>query len=143
MSADKACPVCRLDIDRDEHEEHSHLHEVEDFSITSFIKLISILTVFLLIGFTGVIIDSATLAMIGFLAVLAIGGGRLAKVALREFIERRIFSIEFLVVIAAIGAFLIREYAEGAVVVYLFNIAVFLEEYASDKARRDIALLLR
>ncbi len=142
MATDKACPVCRLDIDTEEHEEHVHPHG-EDFSIKSFIKLLSLLTVFLLIGFAGVITNSAILSLAGFLAVLVIGGGRLAKIAFREFIEKRIFSIEFLVVIAAVGAFLIKEYAEGAVVVYLFNIAVFLEEYAADKARRDIALLLR
>ncbi len=142
MATDKACPVCRLDIDTEEHEEHVHPHG-EDFSIKSFIKLLSLLTVFLLIGFAGVMTNSAILSLAGFLAVLVIGGGRLAKIAFREFIEKRIFSIEFLVVIAAVGAFLIKEYAEGAVVVYLFNIAVFLEEYAADKARRDIALLLR
>jgi len=44
--------------------------------------------------------------------------------------------------VAAIGSFFIGHGEEGAAVVFLFNIAEFLEVYASEKAKRSIASLM-
>ena len=47
-----------------------------------------------------------------------------------------------LITIAAAGAFLTANPAEGAAVLYLYAIAEFLEEYAAGRAHRSIASLL-
>lgn len=52
------------------------------------------------------------------------------------------FNIAVLITIAAIGAFLTANPAEGAAVLYLYAIAEFLEEYAAGRAHRSIASLL-
>ncbi|MDD4252707.1 MAG: cation-translocating P-type ATPase, partial [Methanoculleus horonobensis] len=52
------------------------------------------------------------------------------------------FSIAVLISIAAAGAFLTGNPAEGATVLYLYAVAEFLEEYAAGRAERSIASLL-
>ena len=52
------------------------------------------------------------------------------------------FNIAVLITIAAAGAFLTANPAEGAAVLYLFAIAEFLEVYAAGRAHRSIASLL-
>ncbi len=52
------------------------------------------------------------------------------------------FDMNFLVTIAALGAFLIGEYIEGAVVVLLFNIANTLETFSARRARHAVKALL-
>jgi Cd2+/Zn2+-exporting ATPase len=51
-------------------------------------------------------------------------------------------SIDFLVTIAAIGASLIGQYQEGALVVFLKDISLKLENIASDRARHAIEALM-
>ena len=53
------------------------------------------------------------------------------------------FSISLLITIAAIGAFLIGEGAEGATVIFLFFIAEYLEDYASERAKKSIGTLIK
>ncbi len=137
MNESSKCPVCGV------NREHEHKHSFLEFSLGGFLRYISLLTVPLVLGLAFMFLNYEVLAITGFIVVLLVGGGRLVATAVKELIKERAFNIELLVVVAAVGAFAIGEYAEGAVVVYLFNIAVFLEEYASDRVRRDIAALLR
>ena len=52
------------------------------------------------------------------------------------------FSISLLITIAAVGAFLIGQGAEGASVIFLFFIAEFLEDYAGERAKKSIGSLI-
>ncbi len=49
--------------------------------------------------------------------------------------------IDLLMLVAAIGAAMLGEWAEGAFLLFLFSLAHALEEYATDRARRSIAAL--
>ncbi|HZD43640.1 MAG TPA: cation-transporting P-type ATPase, partial [Methanomicrobiales archaeon] len=49
------------------------------------------------------------------------------------------FTIDTLILIAAVGAFLTGNPEEGASVVFLYAIAEILEEYASGRAQRTVA----
>lgn len=51
-------------------------------------------------------------------------------------------NINFLMTIAVIGAFVIREFPEAAMVTFLFGLAELIESWALDRARRAVASLL-
>ncbi|MBI3945588.1 MAG: cadmium-translocating P-type ATPase [Armatimonadetes bacterium] len=78
-----------------------------------------------------------------YLAAILAGGiyvVRSAWVALRT---RLTTDINFLMVIAVIGALAIREWAEAASVVFLFSVAELLESYTMDRTRNAIRELMR
>jgi len=81
-------------------------------------------------------------AQILFLAVVLISGHSLIKEGLFSVWKRRL-DINFLISIAAAGAFLIGHGEEGAAVIFLFYIAEFLEDYATERARKSVASLLK
>jgi Cd2+/Zn2+-exporting ATPase len=80
--------------------------------------------------------------MMLFLGVAALSGHRIMREGVLSLLNLR-FSIDLLITIAAAGAFLIGHGEEGAAVLFLFSIAEFLEEHASDRARNSIRELLR
>ncbi|ANE50882.1 heavy metal translocating P-type ATPase [Flavisolibacter tropicus] len=51
------------------------------------------------------------------------------------------FEIDFLMLVAAIGAALLGQWAEGALLLFLFSLGHSLEHYAMEKARKSIAAL--
>lgn len=75
------------------------------------------------------------------LAAAVISGYDVLKDGLLALIQFQ-FNIAVLITIAAAGAFLTANPAEGAAVLYLYAIAEFLEEYAAGRAHRSIASLL-
>lgn len=77
-----------------------------------------------------------------FIVVTVVSG---YKIAIESFssLRRKRVSIGFLMIIAAVGAFLIGHGEEGATVIFLFYIAEFLEGYAAERSRRSIGSLLR
>lgn len=57
-------------------------------------------------------------------------------------LRTRALNVNFLMTIAVIGAFLIGEFPEAAVVVFLFAVAEVIEKYSLERARNAIAKLL-
>ncbi|RJQ13697.1 MAG: cadmium-translocating P-type ATPase [Nitrospiraceae bacterium] len=80
-------------------------------------------------------------AQLLFVTVVAIAGKGIFKKAGRSILRRRL-DMNCLMSIAAVGAFFIGHGEEGAAVIFLFFVAEFLEEYASDNARKSISRLL-
>ncbi len=81
-------------------------------------------------------------AELAFLAVVAVAGFSIVKGAFKGLMKLR-FNMNLLITIAAAGAFLIGHGEEGAAVMFLFYVAEFLEDYASERARNSIAALLK
>ncbi|MGZ7135194.1 MAG: heavy metal translocating P-type ATPase [Methanobacterium sp.] len=107
------------------------------------IYIIGISAIILAFGlYFNFISDQKLLAEILFLAVAVISGFEIVPNGIRSLLNRK-FSISFLITIAAIGAFLIGEGAEGASVIFLFFIAEYLEDYAGSRARRSIGELIQ
>ena len=75
-----------------------------------------------------------------FLAAYFFGGFFTLREAIDNIRVRR-FEIDFLMLVAAIGAALLGEWAEGALLLFLFSLGHALEHYAMGRARRAIEAL--
>ena len=76
-------------------------------------------------------------------AVAYVFGGRFAvKEAIHSLRARR-FEIDTLMLVAAAGAAALGEWAEGALLLFLFNLGHSLEHHAMDRARRAIEALAK
>ena len=69
------------------------------------------------------------------------GGFFTAKEAVQT-IAKGGFEIDFLMLVAAIGAAILGEWAEGALLLFLFSLGHAMEHYAMNKARKSIAALM-
>jgi Cd2+/Zn2+-exporting ATPase len=75
-----------------------------------------------------------------YLAAYGFGGIDIARHAFHALRERH-FDTDLLMIIAAIGAALLGEFAEGALLLFLFSLGHALEERALDRARSAIRAL--
>jgi Cd2+/Zn2+-exporting ATPase len=98
--------------------------------------------VLLLVGWAGGMFLGlpAAAGLILFLSAYVIGGWEIALHAYHALRERR-FDTDLLMVLAALGAAALGEFAEGALLIFLFSLGHALEERALDKARRAIESL--
>lgn len=103
------------------------------------ISIVSIIAAFILeiVGVEKLIY--VVLYGVGFLA----GGFYTFIEAVIHIKEEKSLSVDFLMIIAAIGAFIIGEYREGAILIIIFGLAHVLEEYAILKSEKTFTSLLK
>ncbi|MBN1179670.1 MAG: cadmium-translocating P-type ATPase [Anaerolineae bacterium] len=77
-----------------------------------------------------------------FAAAIVVGGFPVARAAYHELFRVHSLGINTLMVIAVVGAAVIGEWAEAAIVVALFSLGEALEGYAADQARGALEGLL-
>ncbi|MFQ5569510.1 MAG: HAD-IC family P-type ATPase, partial [Rhodothermales bacterium] len=125
----------------DEGEEHAHEHggilgEKAElvFAILSGVFLIA---GWLLDTFTDV---AAPIPLAGYLIAYFLGGFFTLREAAASIRVGR-FEIDFLMLVAAAGAAVLGEWAEGALLLFLFSLGHALEHYAMGRARRAIEAL--
>ena len=99
-------------------------------------------TIFAMAVYLDKFLNQGQIAELAFLAVVAVAGFSIVKGALKGLFKIH-FNMNLLITIAAAGAFCIGHGEEGAAVMFLFYVAEFLEDYASEKARSSIAALLK
>lgn len=95
----------------------------------------------------GLILDwmelgTPTLLFILFAISTLLAGKLVFPKALRA-IKQKTMDINVLMTVAVVGAFGIKEYSEGATVVFLFSIAELLEAFSIDRARKAIREVLK
>lgn len=131
---EKSCELCAVDF----FEEKEPLWKRKQviFGIAS--------AVFLALGLIcEFIISQHLLAQVLFLLVVLLSGKDIIKRAAYSLFKKKHLDMNFLMSIAALGAFLIGHGEEGAAVMFLFFIAESLEDYAADRARHSISELLK
>lgn len=81
---------------------------------------------------------------IDFLYFIAyiISGYEVIFKAFRNILKGEVFDENFLMVIATIGAFCIKEYPEATFVMLLYKIGELFEDYATDKSRKAISSVM-
>lgn len=85
--------------------------------------------------------EESLLAILLFLGAIIVGGFSLFKSGIKNLLKLD-FDMRALMTVAIIGAAIIGEWSEGAVVVILFAISEVLERYSMDKARASIRSLM-
>ncbi|MGA3676691.1 heavy metal translocating P-type ATPase [Lysinibacillus agricola] len=105
--------------------------------------LAGISLLFVVLGYVFGAIRSETdpLAIGMFIIAILVGGIRIFKTGFRN-LGRFEFDMKTLMTIAIIGAAIIGEWEEAAVVVFLFAVSEALEAYSMDKARQSIRQLM-
>lgn len=121
--------------------EHEHSHGGIFGKNTELIFAI-ICGVFLGIGFgLSFVNDLSPYVSVGFYVGAYFFGGFYTTKEAIEGISKGEFEIDFLMLIAAIGAAVLGQWAEGALLLFLFSLGHSLEHYAMEKARKSIAAL--
>lgn len=95
--------------------------------------------------FAGLVLDSsavgaASAAIVCYLAALILGGWFATIAAIRTLAQGR-FDIDFLMIVAAIGAAALGNWFEGSLLLFLFSLGHALEHFAMGRARRAIESL--
>ena len=78
-----------------------------------------------------------------FLLAFLFSGWKVLTAALKGILRGNFFNENTLMVIAAIGAFCIREYPEAVFVVLFYRVGELFEDYAVKKSRRSISQVMR
>lgn len=145
----------------DEHEGHSHDHEGHEehsgheghshgpipeganwFRRNPELSLSILSGLLLAIGFTGErLFHLPALPAVGiYIAAYVAGGLDLARHGLPSALRGKL-DVDFLMLVAAIGAAALGEWVEGAFLLFLFSFGHALEHYAMDRARNAIEAL--
>lgn len=133
----------------EKHDDHGHDHEEGDGHRHGGIfgkntELVFSIICGVLLGFGFWISKQqsfpGTLSLILYISAYFFGGFYTAKEAVQT-IAKGGFEIDFLMLVAAIGAAILGNWAEGALLLFLFSLGHALEHFAMEKARKSIAAL--
>lgn len=102
-------------------------------------KLIGALIIFFI---ANLIKSDGITRLLLFMAAYLLAGWEVIFSAIRNIFKGQVFDENFLMTIATIGAFAIREYPEAAAVMIFFNIGEIFQDIAVDRSRRSIKALL-
>ncbi|MDR3263104.1 MAG: cadmium-translocating P-type ATPase [Clostridiales bacterium] len=89
-----------------------------------------------------IINNEAWLGFALYLASILIVGGDVIFGAVKNIVKGRVFDENFLMTIAAIGAFCIKLYPEAAAVMLFYQVGELFQSFAVDKSRKSIAGLM-
>ncbi|MDN5341454.1 MAG: Zn2+/Cd2+-exporting ATPase [Oceanotoga sp.] len=124
-----------------EHEHsHTHTHEHGNFNLKKEIIRISIGLIFFI---AAIITNQQMIIKISlYLAAYLIIGGKVLIRSAKNIMRGNVFDENFLMGIATIGAFAIKEYPEAVGVMLFYEIGEFLQNLAVDNSKKSIKSLL-
>ena len=107
------------------------------------IRLTVLCLIMVVLGWTLELLTDLPRSVIwSFYAVAYISGGFFSVQEAWETLKERQFDVNFLMIIAAIGAALVGQPLEGAVLMFLFSLSNTLETYAMGRTHASIRALL-
>lgn len=124
--------------EHEHHHEHHHEHGGEEVSRLGIVRMI--LSGILLIV-SACFLEGTAQFIVCLVAYLLVGFGVL-KEAAENMLHGEFFDENFLMAVASIGAFCIREYPEAVAVMLLYNIGEMLQDKAVDSSRESIEALV-
>lgn len=118
-----------------EHKEHTE----KDFDLAKIIRL-SIGAVLFAVG---LIFDFSQTTELGiFSASYLLVGADVIFIAVKDILKGQFFNENFLMSIATIGAFAIKEYPEGVAVMLFYQVGELFQDYAVNRSRKSITALM-
>lgn len=117
-----------------------HHHEHEDENKKSPLLRIGLAIAVFLCG-TFLPVEGVAKFAVFFVAYLIAGGDILLK-AFRNIIKGEVFDENFLMSIATLGAFSIKEFPEAVMVMILYQVGEYFQDKAVDKSRKSISTLM-
>ena len=106
-------------------------------------KLIRIIISFILLILAFILrLDNTIINNILFIISYLIVGYDIILKALRNITRGKVFDENFLMTIATIGAFFIREFPEAVAVMLFYQVGELFQSYAVDKSRKSVASLM-
>lgn len=97
--------------------------------------------IFMVIGF--ILEKSGTIFYpISFIVAIIFGGFKQTKAGLLETVENKRLNVDLLMALAAIGACIIGNWFEGAMLTFIFCLSGALEEYTTNKSKKEISSLM-
>lgn len=117
-----------------------HHHEHEDENKKSPLLRIGLAIAVFLCG-TFLPVEVVVKFAVFFVAYLIAGGDILLK-AFRNIIKGEVFDENFLMSIATLGAFSIKEFPEAVMVMILYQVGEYFQDKAVDKSRKSISTLM-
>ena len=106
-------------------------------------KLIRIIISFILLILAFILrLDNTIINNILFIISYLIVGYDIILKALRNITRGKVFDENFLMTIATIGAFFIREFPEAVAVMLFYQVGELFQSYAIDKSRKSVASLM-
>ena len=109
-------------------------------TIMVIISIVFIIAAFIL---QSILSEKALVVAILFGLSFAIGGFAKAKEGIEATIHNKSLNVEILMILAALGAFIVGNYSEGAILILIFSISGVLESYATQKSEKALTSLLK
>jgi Cd2+/Zn2+-exporting ATPase len=93
-------------------------------------------------GWLSATFEWKTASIFVFLAAYVIGGWAKAREGVEDTIRNRRLNVELLMILAAIGSAVIGYWMEGALLIFIFALSGALEQYTTDRNRRELSKLM-
>lgn len=129
-----------VEIVYDEMRNHFHTHDDSKKMLYFIVPSLVLFIIGLLIRYYYGLDDSLIFSL--FLTSYILVGWKVLRSAVVNTARGNVFDKNFLITVATIGAFLIKEYPEGAAVMLFYTTGEFLQDLAVNRSRRSIKALL-
>ena len=124
--------------DHDHHDHHGHNHGDSNVS-RSIIRLVVTLIMLVVAVFAPL---ASTASLMLFILAYLVAGYDVIWTAIRNLFNGKIFDENFLMTVATLSAFYIREFPEAVSVMLFYQIGELFQDIAVDRSRRSIADLM-
>ncbi len=118
---------------------HSHSHGNTQEKISSVYRIVIAVSIFT----SGIIFQTSEIQrFLIFFTAYIIAGGDVLFTAIKNILNKEFFDENFLMTIATLGAFAIKEYPEAVMVMILYKIGEYLQDKAVERSRKSISELM-